>query len=122
MQEAENDDQNVQKHVEAKYDLCSPAVDEPGVIALHYLSILHLGREGLPFNSSGGAHDTLEAAPLGLVALERRRRGSLEDDIWVRVESIDSIPTVGKIKAGRRSTSHCKVVRKGGKGECLLGW
>ena len=111
----------MQKHVEAKYDSCSPAVDEPGVIALHYLGILHLGREGLPFDSSGGAHDTLETASLRLVALERRRRGPLEDYVRVCVESVDSIPTVGKIKAGGRSTSHCRVVRKGGKGVCLLG-
>ncbi len=35
VQEAEDDDENVQKYVKAKNDSCSPAVDEPGVIALH---------------------------------------------------------------------------------------
>jgi hypothetical protein len=120
VQEAENDDQNVQKYVEAKYNLCSPAVDEPGVIALHYLGILHLRRERLPFDSSGGSHDALETASLRLVALERRRRGALEDDVWVGIESVDGIPTVGEIKAGGRPTGHCRDVRKRGKGVCVL--
>lgn len=35
VEKAEDDDQNVQKYVKGKDDLGSPAVDEPGVIALH---------------------------------------------------------------------------------------
>lgn len=108
----------MQKYVKAEDQFCSPAVDKPSMIALHYLGILHLGRERLPFNSSGGAHDTLETASLRLVALERRRRGPLEDDVWVGVESIYSIPTVGEIKAGGRSAGHCRELRRRGKGVC----
>ena len=120
VQEAKDDDHNMQKYVEAKYQFCSSAVDEPRVIALHYLGILHLGRERLALDSSGGAHDALETAPLGLVTLERRRRGTLDDDVRVGVESVDGIPTVGEIKAGRRSTGHCGVKRRRGKGVCSL--
>jgi hypothetical protein len=93
----------MQKDVKAKYHFCSPAVNEPGVIALHYAGILHLGWERLAFDSSGGAHDTLETASLRLVALKRRRRAPLKDDVRVGVESGDGIPTVGEIKARGRS-------------------
>ena len=115
MHEAEDPDEKVQKYVEAKDYFCSPAVDEPGVITLHQLGILDLGGERLALDGGGGAHDALETASLGFVALERRRRGALEDDVWVCVEGIEGIEgvcAVREIKAGGGSAGHCREVEQ----------
>lgn len=102
--EAKDDDEDVHKYIEAKYDFCSAAVDEPGVITLHEFGVLHLGGKSLALDGGGGAHQTLETPSLGLVALERGRRGSLDDDVWVCIEGVDSVTAVREIEAGGAST------------------
>ena len=87
MHETECDDEGMQEEEDEEENAPSTLVNHPVVVLLHG----RLGHIGLDGRGSvcGGALEPLEAAALGLVALEVARPISADDDVGVLLERGD---------------------------------
>ena len=87
MHEPEGKDEDVQEQEDEEEDTATALVDHPVADLLRHRA-RHVGRDGLG-GGGVGALEPLEAAALGLVALEVARTISADDDVGVLLERGD---------------------------------